>query len=302
MKRSKRILCLLTAILLCLSLTACNDLDEMRANHAIRQEDGTILWNGYTYRMLEGDYTYLNVDYVHIIYATDPDVPVLLSSMEGHPHYVSKNELLLVGTRYAEETVFCREDYYQWTQEAINNGFDIESYGYTRWVSKDSESVEKQFYLSQQERKAIDRILASAPSYEYNPDLWTCCFFIYGFSKYDIFSQHICEVLWDGTAYYLRTDDAAMSTYRVPESDWAMLDEFNGGRPASYTPEEFIDTEMPTLGVENSETVYTTRSTVVTKVSGNGNTTETTKAPQTTTAAPATGNPDHEKPPTMTVP
>ena len=69
-----------------------------------------------------------------------------------------------------------------------------------------------------------------------------------------------------------------------------MLDELNCGRPAEFVPK-----------VEE-EPVYTTRSTVATMVSGNGTTAETTKAPQTTTTAPTTGNPDYEKPPKVTVP
>ena len=75
-KRSKRIFCLLTAIVLCFSLTACNELDEMRATHAIKQEDGSILWNGHTYRALEEYYGECKIDYDKTVYVTDPEVPL----------------------------------------------------------------------------------------------------------------------------------------------------------------------------------------------------------------------------------
>jgi hypothetical protein len=52
MKNSKRWIALLLALLLCASLCGCTELETMRANHAVWQEDGSILWDGVVYREL----------------------------------------------------------------------------------------------------------------------------------------------------------------------------------------------------------------------------------------------------------
>ena len=46
MKTRKRWIALLAALMMCLSLCGCQELDDMRATHAFWQEDGSILWNG----------------------------------------------------------------------------------------------------------------------------------------------------------------------------------------------------------------------------------------------------------------
>ena len=256
MKTVKRILCLFTAILLCLSLSACNALDELRASHAIKQEDGTILWNGYTYRALDCDYGMLNDSGRQIIPVTDPEVPVLFSRLEGHPHYVSANGILLVSANYMEDTVFCREDYYAWVQDGVENGFEVESYGF-HTINYDYID-EKPRYLSQEERASIDRMLSETPTHVYSTEEWMFCLFIYGFSRYDILQKYICAVMWTGQEYVLEREDGyGFELYYVPESEWAVLDELCGGRPADYVPkveEETASTTQSTIAMMVSTT------------------------------------------------
>jgi hypothetical protein len=77
MKKSKRWIALLLALLLCTSLCGCRELEDMRATHAVWQEDGTILWDGVVYRELQN----VPEEYQHYvngtIFVTETDVPVL---------------------------------------------------------------------------------------------------------------------------------------------------------------------------------------------------------------------------------
>ena len=83
MKKWVRIIALILTIFLCLPLTGCNALDEMRQQQGIWQDDGTIIWNGSEYKWLNTNELSLNLErdeeYSHA-YITKPDVPVLLSS------------------------------------------------------------------------------------------------------------------------------------------------------------------------------------------------------------------------------
>lgn len=256
MKYIKRILCLVMAIVLCCSLTACNELDEMRAAHAFYQVDGTILWNGYTYYQLTGDYSNLNLNYSNYVYVTEKNVPLLVSRTEGHLHYASDNGLLLEGSNYMETTVFCREDYYDQTQNAILNGFEIEKYGYTEWVETDFDFVEKQFYLTAYERETIDRILSSSPVDGYEQSQWSYSLSIYGYSEDDIFSMHVCDVMYDGESYILRLDDDTDVYYPVPESDWETIDTLSGRSEGRILPSVIeVETSEITEGEEVATTV-----------------------------------------------
>ena len=86
MKKMKRWIALLVALLMCLSLCGCQALDDMRATHAVYQEDGSILWNDVVYRKLENvdqiDVLDVSYDYAWI-YVTESDVPVLLINWFG---------------------------------------------------------------------------------------------------------------------------------------------------------------------------------------------------------------------------
>lgn len=277
MKLTKRILCLLTAILLCFSLTACNELDEMRATHAIRQEDGTILWNGHTYRALEHNYDFYNLKSNRTVYVTDPEVPLLFSRIEGIYHSASANGLLISGGNYAEDTVFCREDHYEWMTEAAQNEFVPASYFCEIWQEEKGDFAE--LFLSQEERQTVDRWL-SLPSFEADAGEWMHCFTIYGYSEYNLLVKFVCSVMWDGSSYVLceEGDNVEPTYYRVPESEWAMLDELNGGRP-----EKFVINEV------EEGPVYTTQTSVRTMVPTE--VTATTTNPTTDTTEPTTKKP-----------
>ncbi len=91
MKRATRILSsiLVSALLLC-SLCGCNYIDKARRNQAFKDIDGTITYNGYEYKYCINVNEYfdphMKYDYIYI---TEPDVPVLLSSLLGEASDIS---------------------------------------------------------------------------------------------------------------------------------------------------------------------------------------------------------------------
>ena len=117
MKIAKRIVALLLSLLLCLSLCSCMELDAMRAQHALQQEDGTVLWDGKTfvpyssYTLRELQEMGFGVDYWSTLQLTDADVPVLLSNSQfGRTIFVTADAMVL--TSYAQDLLYIREEDY----------------------------------------------------------------------------------------------------------------------------------------------------------------------------------------------
>lgn len=109
----KRIILLAVALVMCISLCSCLDLDAEREKHAKLQDDGSILLNGHKYVLLpecEGFSPYFQYS-TGRLNLTDPDVPLLLSSgaSEGNV-FVSVDGKFIVFNEFS--FYYCREDYY----------------------------------------------------------------------------------------------------------------------------------------------------------------------------------------------
>lgn len=166
MKKYKKFLALLLAALLCLSLCGCVDLDAMRSEHAVWQEDGSILWNGAVYRKLENvvDMDEMEFSYSYVtIYVTQPDVPVLLSDTLGDPYDVFADGTILgyYDYRLAEVryTWYCREDVYDETVAMLEKGVQLNTYCYYYWDS--TQQLNVKYYLTEEQANAIRHVLAT---------------------------------------------------------------------------------------------------------------------------------------------
>ena len=88
-------LCIFT---LCTLLCSCDNIDKMREKHGIKQEDGTILFQGKIYEKIS-HYVDINIDaiggYVDHAYITENDVPVLLSQQLGDLWLVTSDKGLI---------------------------------------------------------------------------------------------------------------------------------------------------------------------------------------------------------------
>ena len=166
MKNRKRWLVLALATVLCLSLCGCDELETMRSEHGVWQEDGSILWNGAVYRKLENTLSMGEFDFTYsyvTIYVTEPDVPVLLSTMFGEAMDVSADGTILehYDYRLAEErtTWYCREDVYDEMVKELENGVNLTTYLYYYWDYEKQMSVPH--YLTEEQSKTIHQVLTT---------------------------------------------------------------------------------------------------------------------------------------------
>ena len=159
MKQCKRWLAVLLVVALCLPLCGCQMLEDMRAAHAVWQEDGSILWNGNVYRLLR------NVSEKSLVlledgnvWVTEADVPVLLSETLGDYGRVSHSGALILTYDHDGETLYCREDRYDFMAEYLKDP-KLTTYYYAYW---DYDSAEQcYYYLSEQQGHILDQLVKS---------------------------------------------------------------------------------------------------------------------------------------------
>ena len=166
MKKWKRWLVLALATVLCLSLCGCDDLDTMRAKHAVWQEDGSILWNGAVYRKLENveEMDKLDASYDYLtIWITEADVPVLLSDWVGESFDVCADGTMLKNYDYRlaepEYVWYCREDVYDDVVKKLEGGIRLNTYFYYYYDWQREESAK--YYLTAEQTDTIHRVLTT---------------------------------------------------------------------------------------------------------------------------------------------
>lgn len=161
MKKCKRWIAVLLISVMCLSLCGCQDLEDMRAAHALWQEDGSILWNGDVYRLIENVPESHGILYgMREVYVTEADVPVLLSQMMGNRFDVTANEVILSLNGWdGGRAFYCREDRYDFMAEHLRN-LELVAYYYTYWFyDADAGSREEYYYLSEVQGNTINRLI-----------------------------------------------------------------------------------------------------------------------------------------------
>ena len=169
MKKCKRLLALMMAVLLCFSLCGCDALDEMRAQQAFWQLDGSILLGETVYRpltpceefspnMSDGDY----------ICVTDPDVPVLLSGIIGENFDISADGVFLENWSYGEDGrsayYYCRDDKHEEIEQRIQTGFKAEvlCYEYEQYDIKEGYQGLARYTLTEEQAQAVKTVYSSA--------------------------------------------------------------------------------------------------------------------------------------------
>lgn len=187
MKKMKRLLALITAlILVCLSATGCDAIDEMRNNQAFYTETGGVKLRGVEYLPLpENEYFRpFKLDDSAVIRITEPDVPVLLSSEFGdYSSLYNDGEILY--SNYMD-SYYCRVDKYSEYNAVLAAPFEPTGYCYTyRVLDTDTlEYTEHIYQLTAEQAKAVDEILFTVTptlqdgdadyTYDYFVDLDAC--------------------------------------------------------------------------------------------------------------------------------
>lgn len=222
MRKWKRWLVLTLTAVLCLALCGCDELETMRAEHGLWQEDGSILWNGAVYRNvdvpqdLDGIYGY------GVVNVTEPDVPVLLSAWFGEEYNVSKDGVLLYQYDWdGHRTFYCREDQYNEMSQYLNKQEQTMQYYYYEYYDENDDW--STYFLTEEESDAVNQVVLGVmprpvSEYEdepilYSLNLWPC-------DEKHLFSESKCLQVWvleDGYLLVPDTIEGYEQAYVVPQ-------------------------------------------------------------------------------------
>ena len=222
-KQAKRILLVGLCLLLCLSLTGCKELDDLRARHAIRQEDGTLLLGEQVYKALPGFSRELNLDtdYEGRTYVTQPDVPVLLCRMMSSRNAYSMGDGIIIYVMGEDVDVYyCREDLYDTYYNAILADAPMTKMFYTYYEPEVNKYCE--YYLTDAEHKAVWMAYAEGElrdmyevSTQYAVSLGFC-------TEDELFREHAITIEYSDDGYYLL--DSTNDFVKVPDEYNAIFD------------------------------------------------------------------------------
>ena len=211
MKKCKRWITVLLISVMCLSLCGCQDLEDMRAAHARWQDDGSILWNGDTYRELENVPEEMQIYVGQLIHLTDADVPVLLSETFGSWLEVDANGVLLQRYANGKEHYYCRDDQYDEIAKYLSAGIDYDSYFYNYWDYRmDDPSAKLFYYLTDEEYDVMEMLQATLEFAVIDNNF----FYNYSEDEYSVLlgkcderhlftEEHVLEILYKNGSFYL---------------------------------------------------------------------------------------------------
>ncbi len=193
----KKLMLVVPLLLLALLLSGCGLLDDMRAQHALEYDDGTIKYNNKIYKRIDEESLQteklqeFSIDFGKNLYITEPDVPVLLSQMGIHkwlPYVSSDGSIICSYTAY-----YVREDRYEDIIAQFTNGIE-----YTKYLYYLSEEV----YLTPDQTATLQQLLKestpvkTADSY-YPKDSLA----IYMESADGLFEKYAFELIGDDNGY-----------------------------------------------------------------------------------------------------
>ncbi|MBR2406938.1 MAG: hypothetical protein IKB04_07890 [Clostridia bacterium] len=158
----KRIVALLLVTALCLGLCGCRvDVDELRAQHGVWDDNGNIVLNGAVYKPLPACKALqpnILVDTyafpVPVYYVTEANVPLLAAEEEGEEFAADEQQIFLQSTFDESEPLFCREDYFDRVVEQIEHGVTDLTYHYTYTKVNENGALEDVHYSLTDEQTA----------------------------------------------------------------------------------------------------------------------------------------------------
>lgn len=208
-KITKRILVLLVALSLVFVFSGCDALDEMRQQQAFINTDGSITWQGNVYKLLPSR-SYINPIQTNsrTVFATEPDVPVLLaSSFAKKTLYTAFDDKLLVNV-YGETMFYCIESEYDAMCERIRAPFvpDKVCYQYG-FYNEETKQYETRYYtLTQEQLDAIKLVTETVEPTVLTDGMYLntwCSVYLEECSDDMLFRRDIMEISYSGTTYYI---------------------------------------------------------------------------------------------------
>lgn len=264
MKKNTKFLVLLLALLMmCLCLTGCDELDELKKQQAIWVEKGdtsAFIYNGVEYKRIDVPNPPTPISrYYENIKITDPDVPVLLADRFSVMLDLSVDENFVFGYLCAdytdeyiglsggvrgyaiyenssydptEEVLYCKADIYDDVINQINEGIEFSNYCYDYYKYNEELGYEEFFLytLTDEETELINNIEKTVEpfeSYNYNSEYMFC---LYKTNKDNMFFEESYDVYRneDGSYYISKYDsnEDIVIEYKVPDEFKDKFDEF----------------------------------------------------------------------------
>lgn len=233
-KNLKRLFVLLLTFGMLCVFTGCSALDEMRKTQAFLNEDGTITWQGNTYKELPKS-EYLNPASMDTdsVLVTAPDVPVLLSPMFSiWSGYASEDKQILTSF-YMDEVHYCIDSAYDELCARIKAPFapEVICYNYSAYNEETHEFENKFYNLTQEQIDAITLITETVTPTQLTDgmylDTWHSVYLM-ECSKDMLFTRETMEISLSANeeTYYLHlfTDDGEV-LFTVPEGCKATFDD-----------------------------------------------------------------------------
>ena len=217
MKRVKRIVALALALLLCLPLCSCKELDDMRDRQAVRQKDGTLLFNEQIYKVLPytGEALNQDTDYDGQIMVTELGVPVLLSKMMGSYARTLGDGAFIEFDAYDNE-YYCREDLYDELVAVVEENAPISKYYYTYYIPRNIDYI-----LTVEQMAVIDAVLRHAEELVDPKEVHTnYSLKLYGLTEDGWFRKNVCRIEYNidySDNHYYLVPDIGSQYIRVPE-------------------------------------------------------------------------------------
>ncbi len=228
---------LLVALLLVLSLTGCQMLDDMKAAQGFFLNNGNILYGDVEYTLLPGSdllNPVLNED-TKDIYVTEQDVPVLLSDTYGTLMAVSQDGVFLFNEDMkGHRQCYCTLERYPDLFDQISSGVILNNYASTYYDYLEDKT--RLFILTDEQKSVIDLMLDNSEPviysdgeetpydryYDHRIPLLAC-------SEDTYFSKDLCDLLViDGQYYLIQNDLLTTMVYAVPEGMTATMKEIAG--------------------------------------------------------------------------
>ena len=218
MKKTKKLLILMCIGALLLSFTGCGYLDNLRSTQARYLEDGSLVWNGETYKLLpDNPYLTPEMDYYTTVYATAEDVPVLLSRSNFLcPYDVSKD-----GNFLLSDVAYCKESLYEELSSRLSAPFqpDIVCYAYSVTDSHTGMLHNCYYTLTQEQWDTLEQILETAVPVETNEYWWTKSFWAVTLnlcSADKLLQKNYLDICITSEGYYLHIYGTDALIYQVP--------------------------------------------------------------------------------------
>ena len=217
----KRLFAAMLCVFLLIPLAGCDALDEMRANQAFLQADGSILWNGKTYKPLpSNDYFQPSMDSDINVTLTNPDVPVLLSELQSLTFMLVSQDRVLLHNYLG---YYCREDLFDVFSKKLTEPFVPEElcYQYGYYDYEQEQYITDFYTLSAEQTRTIDFVLQSVTpkTFEQHPDYYSEPIYVEQSSKDHIMRRDFVTILVENLGVYLVLDSGAeYEVYSVPDA------------------------------------------------------------------------------------